>query len=86
MNLGSLSWLKVNFETNDNTNLLNGGESVDNDGTLKNAIIKDLGDSINLLYESMTYNNQNLSPFNIYATGDLVFLVILLGKGHTSPY
>lgn len=29
---------KVNFETNDNTNLLNGGESVDNDGTLKTSL------------------------------------------------
>ena len=52
----------------------------DNGLILKNTIIKDLGDSINLLNESMLFNNQQLSPCNIYVTSDLAFLVILLGK------
>ena len=54
----------------------------DNGSILKNTIIKDLGDSINLLNESMAFNNQLLSQSNIYVTGDLAFLVILLGKEH----
>ena len=53
---------------------------------LKNTIIKDLGNSIKLLNESMTFNNQQLSSSNIYVTGDLAFLVILLGKGHSFPH
>ena len=56
----------------------------DNGIILKNTIIKDLGDSINFLNESMTFNNQQLSSSNIYVTGDLSFLVILLGKEHSS--
>ena len=58
----------------------------DNGMILKNTIIKDIGDSINSLNESMTFNNQQLSSSNIYVTGDLVFLVILLGKEHSSPH
>ena len=57
----------------------------DNGLILKNTRIKDLGDSINLLNESMSFNNQQLAQFNIYITGDLAFLVILLGKEHSSP-
>ena len=53
---------------------------------LKNTIIKDLGDSINSLNEEMIFNNQQLSSSNIYVTGDLVFLVTLLGKEHSSPH
>ena len=53
---------------------------------LKNTIIKDLGESINLLNESMSFNNQQLSSSNIHVTGDLVFLVILLGKEHLSSH
>ena len=34
----------------------------------------------------MSFNNQQLFPSNIYVTGDLVFLVILLGKEHSSPH
>ena len=34
----------------------------------------------------MTFNNQQLSSSNIYVTGDLAFLVILLGKEHLSPH
>ena len=53
-----------------------------------NTIIKDLGDSINLLHESMSFKNQQLFSSNIYIyiTGDLAFLVILLGKEHSSPH
>ena len=40
---------------------------------LKNTILKDLGDSINLLNESMPFNNQQLSPSNMYVTVDLAF-------------
>ena len=34
----------------------------------------------------MIFNNQQLSSSNIYVTGDLAFLVILLGKEHSSPH
>ena len=54
--------------------------------TLKNTTIKDLWDSINLLNKLMKFNNKHLSPSNIYVTGDLEFLVILLGKEHSSPH
>ena len=53
---------------------------------LENTIIKDLGDSINLLNKSMLFNNQQLSPSNIYVTGDLVCFVILLRKECASPH
>ena len=33
----------------------------------------------------MTFNKQQLSTSNIYVTCDLAFLVILLGKEHSSP-
>ena len=58
----------------------------DNGVILKKTIIKDLGDSINSLNEEMIFNNQQLSSSNIYVTGDLVFLVTLLGKEHSSPH
>ena len=38
----------------------------DNGITLKNTIIKDIGESVNLLNESMLFNNQQLSQSNIY--------------------
>ena len=38
----------------------------DNGLILKNTIIKDLGDSINSLNESISFNNQQLSSSNIY--------------------
>ena len=44
----------------------------DNGIILNHKIIEDLGDSINLLNESMIFNNQHTSPSNIYVTGDLV--------------
>ena len=52
----------------------------DNGIILKNTIIEDLGNSIKLLNESMIFNNQQLSSSNIYVTGVLACLVILLGK------
>ena len=58
----------------------------DNGIILNKTIIKDLGDSINLLNESMSFDNQQLSSSNIYVTSDLVFLVILLGKEHSPPH
>ena len=58
----------------------------DNGIILKNTIIKDLGDSINLLNESMSFNNQQLYPSNIYVTDDLALLFILLGKEYSSPH
>ena len=57
----------------------------DNGIILENTIIKDIGDSINLLNKSMSFNNQKLCPSNIYVTGELAFLVILLRKEHSSP-
>ena len=57
----------------------------DNGIILKNTIIKNLGDSINLLNESMSFNKQQLSSSNMYVTDDLAFLVNLLGKEHSSP-
>ena len=53
---------------------------------LKNTIIKDLDDSINLLNESISLNNQQLSPSIIYVTSNLAILVILLGKEHSSSH
>ena len=58
----------------------------DNGIILKNIIIKYFGNSINVLNESMLFNNQQLFSSNIYVTGDLAFLVILLGKEHSSPH
>ena len=54
----------------------------DNGIILKNTIIKDLGDLIKLINESISFNNQQLSSSNIYVTGDLVFI----GKEHSSPH
>ena len=53
---------------------------------IENTIIKYLGDLIKSLHESKSFNNQQLSSSNIYVTGDLAFLVILLGKEHSSPH
>ena len=52
----------------------------DNGIILANTIIKDIEDSVDLLNEPMIFNNEYLSPSNIYVTYDLAFLVILLGK------
>ena len=53
---------------------------------MKYTTIKELGDSIKLFNESMSFNNQQLSPSNIYASGDLELLNILLGKENSSPH
>ena len=58
----------------------------DNRIILKNTIIKDLIDSISLLNESISFNNQKLTSSKIYVTDDLAFLVKLLGKEHSSPH
>ena len=58
----------------------------DNGIILKNTIITDHGESIKSLNKSMTFNNQQLSSSYIYVTGDLAFLVILLGKENSSPH
>ena len=58
----------------------------DNGIILKDTTIKDLGDSISLLNKSMPFNNQQLSPSNIYVIDDLACLVILLGKEHSLPH
>ena len=58
----------------------------DNGIILKNTIIKKLEDSINLLNGSIKFNNQHLSSSNIDVIGDLVFLVILLGKTYSSHH
>ena len=63
-----------------------------NDIILKNILMKYLGNSFNLLNESVILNNQHISQSNthiyiyiyIYITCDLVFLVILLEKEHSS--
>ena len=57
-----------------------------NEIILENIIIKDIGEYINLLNEPMIFNNQHVSPSNIYVRGDLVFLVVLLGKEYSSLY
>ena len=58
----------------------------DNGIILKNTIIKDLGKSINLLNKSMIFSNHHISSSNIYATSNLTFTLILLGKEHASPH
>ena len=52
----------------------------DNGIILKNPIMKDLEDSISSLNESMSFSNKQLSLSNIYVTGDLALLVLLLEK------
>ena len=58
----------------------------DNGVIMRNTMINHLGDSINLVKESILFNNQHTSPLNIHVTGGLAFLVILLGKEHSSPH
>ena len=58
----------------------------DNGLILKKTIIKYLEYSINLLNESMPFNNQQLFPSNTCVTDDLAFLVILLEKEDSSPH
>ena len=52
----------------------------DNGIILKNKRIKEIGKSINLLNKSMIFNNQYIFLSNLYITGDLSLLAILLGK------
>ena len=52
---------------------------------LKNTIIHKLQDSLKLILEIISIDNHQVSIDNLYVTGDLVFLVILLGKVFSSP-
>ena len=58
----------------------------DNGIILKNILINDLGDSINLLNESILFNNHHIIPSNIYVTCDLAPLVIWSRKEYSSPH
>ena len=52
---------------------------------LKNKIIKKLQDSFKLMLKIILIENHQVSIDNLYVTGDLTFLVILLGKFFSSP-
>ena len=56
----------------------------DNGIILKNTILKRLENFINLLNESMIFNNQHIDPSKIDVTYDLTFLVIFLRKEESS--
>ena len=57
----------------------------DNDDILKNTIIDKLQDSFMLMLDPITTENHHVSIDNLYVTGDLASLVILLGKEFLSP-
>ena len=57
----------------------------DNVDILKNTIIGKLQDSFKLILETISIDNHQLSIDNLYVTGDLAFLVILLGEEFSSP-
>ena len=52
----------------------------DNGDILKNTIIDKLQDLFKLMLETMSIDNRQLYIDKFYVTGDLAFLVILLGK------
>ena len=52
----------------------------DNGIILKNAIIKNIGDYVTLFKNSILFNNAHISLSNTYVTGDIAFLVKLLGE------
>ena len=56
----------------------------DNGDILKNVIIDKLQDSFKLMLETISIDNHQLSIDIFYVTGNLVFLVILLGKTFSS--
>ena len=56
-----------------------------NGGILKNIIKDKLQESFKLMLDSIKIRNHHVSIDNIYITGDLVLLVILLGKDISSP-
>ena len=57
----------------------------DNGDILKNTIVNKLQDLFKLMIETISIDNHQLSIDNLYVTGDLAFLVILLGKEFSSP-
>ena len=57
----------------------------DNGDILKNTIIGKLQESFKLMLKTASIDNNQISVDNLYVTGDLEFLVILLGKGFSSP-
>ena len=52
----------------------------DNGDILNNIIIDKLQESFEIMLETVSIDNHQLSIDNLYVTGDLVFLVVLLGK------
>ena len=57
----------------------------DNGDIFKNTIIDKFQDLFKLILETLSINNHQLSIDNLYVTGDIAFLVILLGKAFFSP-
>ena len=57
----------------------------DNGEILKIIIIDKLQDSFKLMLKLILIDNHQVSIDNLYVTGDLTFLVILLGKECSSP-
>ena len=47
---------------------------------LRNTKINELQDSFKLMLKTILIDNRQVSIDNLYVTGDLAFLVILLGK------
>ena len=56
-----------------------------NGDVLKNTITDKLQESFKLMLETISIDNHQLSIDNFYVTGDLTFLIILLGKEFSSP-
>ena len=57
----------------------------DNGDILKNTIIRKHQESFKLMLETISIDNYQQSIDNLYVTGDLAFLVILLGKEISYP-
>ena len=57
----------------------------DNGDILKNTIIDKLEDLFKLMLETISIDNHQLFVDNLYVTGDLAFLIILLGKRFSFP-
>ena len=58
---------------------------IDNGEILKNTIINKLQYLFKLMLKTILIDNHQVYIDNLYDTGDLVFLVILLGKEFSSP-
>ena len=57
----------------------------DNSDILKNTIIDELQESFKLMLDPIKIDNHQVYIEYIYVTGDLAFLIILLGKDFSSP-